>query len=144
MAHALQSARTLQEPLRRSRAMTMGRILVVDDSLTVYVHLRATLEADGHLVDRLSTFTDLPRYLTTVRPDLILLDLEMPALSGVAFALFVRRNELQPTRIVIHSSLAEAEMRVAAGRVDALGIIPKGTPPHRLRASVKRYLEVAV
>ena len=41
----------------------MVRVLVVDDSPTVHFHVRQTLQAEGHVIDRLRNFTELPAYL---------------------------------------------------------------------------------
>jgi DNA-binding response OmpR family regulator len=118
----------------------VARILVVDDSPSIYFNVRRSLTPDRHQVDRLEAFTELPGYLRTTPPDLVLLDLEMPALSGTAFAQFLRRIETRPTHIVIHSALDDETLRKAAREVGALGAIRKGTSGEQLRSSVNRYL----
>jgi len=118
----------------------MARILVVDDSSSVYYQLCKELEVDGHTLDRLSTFAELPAYMASREPDLILLDLEMPALSGTAFAQFVRRIQKRPIPIVIHSSLPARSTMLAADEVGAAGIIAKGSSGALLRAGVRRCL----
>lgn len=122
----------------------MARILVVDDSESVYHFVRRELAADGHVVDRLAAFTELAAYLRANEPDLILLDLEMPALSGTAFARFLRRLERTPTRILIHSSLPTAELEAAAKQVGAVGALEKSADGERLRRAVRRHLAVTV
>lgn len=119
----------------------MARILVVDDSESVFFFVRKELSSENHLVERLGAFTELASYLRQSEPDLILLDLEMPALSGTAFALFLRRIERRPIRIVIHSSLPHSELKRAAAEVKAIGILEKTNSGLRLRESVKRFLE---
>lgn len=121
----------------------MGRILVVDDSESVFFFLRRELGVDGHTIDRLAAFTELATYLRTNEPDLILLDLEMPALSGTAFAQFVRRIERRPTRILIHSSLPAAELERAAKAVGAVGVLEKTRNGEVLRRVVREHLAAA-
>lgn len=118
----------------------MARILVVDDSDSVYHFVRRELAPDRHTVDRLTAFTELASYLRAHEPDLILLDLEMPALSGTAFAKFLRRLERTPTRILIHSSLPPADLEAAAKQVNAVGTLEKSADGARLRKVVQGHL----
>jgi DNA-binding response OmpR family regulator len=118
----------------------MARILVVDDSESVYHFVRRELAPDKHIVDRLTAFTELASYLRTNEPDLLLLDLEMPALSGTAFARFLRRLERTPTRVLIHSSLPAADLQAAAKQVNAVGALEKSADGERLRRAVRGYL----
>jgi len=118
----------------------MARILVVDDSDSVFFFVQRELRSE-HVVERLTAFTELASYLRANQPDLILLDLEMPALSGTAFAQFVRRMERRPTRILIHSSLSAAELDRAAREVNAVGTLEKSADGSRLRAAVREHLQ---
>lgn len=118
----------------------MARILVVDDSESVYHFVRRELASDKHIVDRLTAFTELASYLRTNEPDLILLDLEMPALSGTAFARFLRRLERTPTRVLIHSSRPQADLEAAAKQVNAVGALEKSADGERLRRAVRGHL----
>lgn len=118
----------------------MARILVVDDSASAFFFVRRELTFDGHVVERLTAFTELPTYLSSHEPDLILLDLEMPALSGTAVGQFIRRMERRPIAILIHSSLPLVDAERAAVEVGAVGTLPKSGDGGRLRAGVKAAL----
>lgn len=119
----------------------MARILVVDDSASAFFFVRRELTLDGHVVERLTAFTELPTYLSTNEPDLILLDLEMPALSGTAVGQFIRRMERRPIPILIHSSLPRADAERAATEIKALGTLPKTNDGARLRSGVRAALQ---
>ena len=106
----------------------MATILIIDNSPTIIYCLRRALSRDGHQVDELSSFVDLARHLRTSRPDLILLDLQMPALSGQALGRFIRQLEGEHIPILIHSSQGRREMNDAARQFDH----PRGVCHERL------------
>ena len=118
----------------------MANILVIDDSPTVAGAVREALAPDGHQVESLKRFIDLPAVIATRPPDLILLDLEIPSLSGVALGGFVRRYQRRHIHILIHSSLPESTLAEAAAQVGALGYLSKGTPWEAMRAKIRHAL----
>jgi len=118
----------------------MARILTIDDSQTVCCYLRVALGSDGHEVDDLKLLAQLPVVLAGWNPDLIILDLNMPALSGQSVGKFIRRFEPRPIAILIHSSLEEAELSDAAKELGAVGYIKKGGGVTELCAIVRNAL----
>ena len=102
----------------------MTTILVADDEVPIVELVRFTLEDDGVQVvgafDGVTAF-ELAR---AVRPDLALLDVQMPHLSGLEVCRRLRRApECAHTRIVMLSAAAQAEDRargLAAGADDYL------------------------
>ncbi|MFN8456615.1 MAG: response regulator [Anaerolineae bacterium] len=64
--------------------MTDGvRVLVVDDERAIRRFLHASLTANGHTVFEAETGQDALNAVIAVRPDLIILDLNLPDISGV-------------------------------------------------------------
>ncbi len=59
------------------------RILVVDDDATVRDVVRRYLERDGHQVTALDRGTDAVAAVGRLDPDLIILDLMLPDISGI-------------------------------------------------------------
>lgn len=119
----------------------MACILVIDDSPTVVRVVRRTLEPRGHRVTQLDCFVNLPRSLRETPPDLILLDLEMPAFSGLDFGLFLQRYGENRYPIVVHSSKEREELVAAAEQMNAAAVLQKGLPPEDLLEVVDRVLK---
>src|SRR5215208_4457872 len=85
------------------------RILVVDDSEIVLDVVKETLEEAGYEVHIRNTPFQLLQAVRTVDPSLILLDVNMPALSGnKALEILAKYNVKIP--VVFHSDKAEAEL----------------------------------
>ena len=60
----------------------MGHILIVDDDIHIGSLLQEALEGEGYRVSRAYSGTEAVLALDRARPDLILLDLMLPGLSG--------------------------------------------------------------
>jgi two-component system chemotaxis response regulator CheY len=118
----------------------MARILVIDDSPTVVLSMSRLLLDDGHVVETVGNVLELSGYLRTMRPDLILLDLQMPALPGVEWAALMRRFHQQRLSLIIHSGLPWPTLEAAAQQVGAVGIIPKGAAPDAARCIINSAL----
>ena len=118
----------------------MARILVIDDSPTVALSMSKLLREDGHQVETVTDVQEVPGYLRESRPDLILLDLEMPGLPGVEWAAFMRRSYAGRLLLVIHSSQPWAVLQEAARQVDAVGIVPKGAAADAVRCIINSAL----
>lgn len=74
---------------RRSPQATL-RIVVADDDRDTVDTLAALLEDEGHLVYRVYTGKDVLPTVRTARPDVVLLDLAVPGISGYAVAQEIR------------------------------------------------------
>ena len=118
----------------------MARILVIDDSPTVVLSVSRLLLADGHVVEKVDNVSELSGYLRAMRPDLVLLDLEMPALSGLEWAAFMRGCQQQRLSLVIHSGQPWSTLEAAAQKVGAVGIIPKGASSDAARCIINSAL----
>lgn len=63
---------------------TMGKILVADDEVQLQELIKDVLSDDGHTVLAVSTGTDVIPALRKESPDLLILDVMLPALDGYA------------------------------------------------------------
>lgn len=123
------------EPSSRSGGR---RILLVDDSTTVDQFVRSALPTCN--VERLESFVDLPAYLRKGVPEAIILDVEMPGISGQAFAAFLRRCTTADIPIVIYSSVDEARLAAVSEAVGARAALRKTGDAEALRTTVLRLI----
>ena len=122
----------------------MARVLVIDDSLSAVQKARMVLEKAGYTVETLDLLIYLPQIVRDDPPDLILLDLSMPALSGVNVAQFIRRYEKKPIPIVIYSSRSTEELERTAKMLDAAGFVQKSEPDRNLLKTVASVLRTSI
>lgn len=119
----------------------MSTIMIVDDSEITLELTRHALEGAGHDVVALSSPLGLMAGLYRHRPDLLLLDVDMPALSGEKVTELVRANErFGSIRVILYSSRSAAELKEAAARCGADGYVQKTGRANDLVDAVNRLL----
>jgi len=114
------------------------RVLVVDDHAVVREGLRHVLSAtEGFaVVGEAGTGADALALAEVQRPDVVLLDLTMPGMSGLAVAAELRRR-VPDARILVLSMHEQDEYVLAAVRGGADGYVLKDTGPAELRAAIR-------
>ena len=118
------------------------RILVVDDDNTLLGAVRRLLTAAGFEVLTSDSALRLPQLVQREKPDLVLLDIEMPALSGEHVLEMTKLFEfLQKTPIVIHSAKSDEELSALVAKSNAVGYIKKTGNPMSLVAQVQKFLQ---
>ena len=114
----------------------MSRILIIDDDPAHLDAARGILEAEGYEVFMHTQPFGSTNAVIRVQPDLVLLDVNMPALSGDRLAEVLRANAYtRDVMVVLHSSNDEDHLRTTARRLGLDGYICKGSPA-TLRAKV--------
>jgi CheY-like chemotaxis protein len=96
----------------------MADVLIVDDSATIRDLLTAILEAEGHRVREARDGREALDLLAQRIPDLALLDVEMPILTGpeMAYEMFVRDCGLEEIPIILLSGIVGLpELAAAVG-----------------------------
>jgi NarL family two-component system response regulator LiaR len=103
------------------------RVLIVDDHLMVRRGLATFLRAaaDLELVGEAATGTDAVRLCAQVRPDVVLMDLRLPELDGIAATRAIREADPHVQVIAVTSS-HEDELVADALRAGAIGYLLKG------------------
>jgi signal transduction histidine kinase/DNA-binding response OmpR family regulator len=105
-----------------------SRLLVVEDEPATAELLRRMLEKQGWQVDHAANGLDALNVVASRRPRLILLDLMMPEMDGMAFLEQLRRNPLAdsiPVLVMTAKTLSDQERARLHGRVSE--VMEKGT-----------------
>jgi two-component system OmpR family response regulator len=120
------------------------RVLVIDDDAQYLVLTARMLRSGGYEVLTRTEAVGTSAAVEAGRPDLILIDLNMPALDGDRLASLILRFSVDPPRVALYSGAPEQVLRerAAASGVDA--IIPKGLPPDEFLERVARLLDAPV
>ena len=74
------------------------RVLIADDDRDTVTTLTAIVEAEGHLVYGAYNGTDVLSAVRFFRPDVIVLDISVPGVSGYAAAQAIRHSFLEIRR----------------------------------------------
>ena len=117
----------------------MAAILIAEDDAAVREVVRRALAADGHAVTTVEDGTEALSALNEGHYDLLLADIVMPELDGIALALKVAKD--YPDMPVVLMSGYAAE-RQRAHNLDALinEVIPKPFTLKDITAAVARVL----
>ena len=115
-------------------------ILLVEDSTSLAVLYKNYLVADGYQVDITGTGKDALAFLDRQIPDIILLDLRLPDMSGMDILEHVHDDNLDCAVIIVtaHGSVDAASQAMRYGAVDFL---TKPFDATRLRVTVGNVLD---
>jgi len=119
----------------------MVRIIVADDHYVVRQGVRALLETqpDLEVVDEVGDGQQLLRSIESSRPDVVILDLMMPALSGLE--VLPQLVRLCPdARVIIFSMYANEPYVMQALQEGAVGYVLKDASPDDLVRAVREVL----
>jgi two-component system invasion response regulator UvrY len=127
-----------------SESPTPVRVLIVDDQRAFRTAATAVVESVDHfeVVGALETAEDALSNIEQLRPDLVLMDLNLPGMDGVQASHLLRRRHPEIV-VVLLSSYDEAEFADLITDCGATAYVPKAAfGPDRLEelwlASVSR------
>jgi len=119
-------------------ALMAIRVLIADDHTVVREGLRMFLRLDTDLevVGEAADGAEALRLARQLRPDVVLMDLLMPVMDGIA-ATSALRQELPETEVLALTSVLEDETVVSAIRAGAIGYVLKDTRAETLCQAIK-------
>jgi DNA-binding response OmpR family regulator len=121
-------------------AIPHKKILLVEDDTNIAKSLRIRLEAAGY--DTLLAEDGLTAVNAAVknRPDLVLLDISLPAGSGFTVAQRIQTAIPTPTPIIFLTASKRPEFRQTAEDLGAVGFFEKPFEAEKLLAAIKQAL----
>lgn len=118
--------------------MERNRILVVDDDREILFSMSKLLEYEGFEVLKASDGMEALEVMRNMNPELIILDIMMPKMDGIAALMDIRKRSHIP--VIILSAKSEDSDKVYGLSVGADDYITKPYNPAELSARVKALL----
>ena len=119
----------------------MKTILILDDEEVVRKVLRAMLEGQGYRVLEASEGAEALRLLGEERPDLILVDLTMPGMSGIEFVEALRTQAEMPAPFIILTGTDREEIEKLSEALGASSFLQKPFSRDELLEKIESVLK---
>jgi DNA-binding NarL/FixJ family response regulator len=119
------------------------RLLIADDDNRTTMVLRESLPAFGFdIVGSARNGAEAGDKAATLRPEVVLMDLRMPAVDGIEATVLIKAQEPR-TQVVILTAYSEGDAKQAAEFMGAASLLEKDTPLEvlvdTLRAAARIY-----
>jgi len=118
--------------------MKMVRVLVIDDHPVVRAGLTAMLaaEPDIEVVGEGGSGTEAIQLARTTRPDVVLMDLRMPGMDGVAATAAIAASGDRPRVVVVTTYDTDSDI-LRAVEAGATGYLLKDTPRQQMADAIR-------
>ncbi len=121
--------------------MADPKVLIVDDEPDVVSLIERTLTSDGFEVVKAYDGIGALDLISTEKPDLVLLDLMMPMMSGYEVCQQIKSNpQTRDIPVVCLSSAHTPDARAHSLKAGAVELITKPFFPQELIAQIRRHL----
>ena len=121
--------------------MNAANILVVDDEPQIRRVLRSTLTTQGYVITEAKTGEEALEALRKERPDLVLLDMNMPGMGGIETCREIRRASDAPIIMLTVRNAERDKVAALDAGADDYVVKPFGIEEllARIRAALRRY-----
>jgi DNA-binding response OmpR family regulator len=121
--------------------MKGASILIVDDEANIRTSVRICLESDGYIVREACNGREALEEVRRSPPDLMLLDLAMPAMDGMSVLAEMQNLwPRYPSRVIVATAHGSVKTAIQAIRLGASDFLEKPLIPEDLRLSVASVL----
>jgi len=118
------------------------KIVIIEDDFDVLETVKLRLEKEGFRVLAASTGIEVVNDIVNEKPNLILLDLNLPDLDGdIVAQVFQKKDIIDGVPIIIMSAKEESEIKNAAMRIKAVDYIRKPLDMNLLLNKVKAHIK---
>lgn len=115
------------------------KVLLIDDSQTIRKKIWGLL-SPFYDVFCLEMFVNLPRMIRQNEPDVIILDINIPALNGIRLGQIVRKYQKHTIPIIVYSACPEPRREEALNKVGGVAQLSKDCSDDELLHTVQRIL----
>jgi two-component system chemotaxis response regulator CheY len=119
----------------------MKTVFLVDDSTTLLMSMKAILEKAGYAVETATGGDAALKKLATLKPNILITDLNMPGMDGITLIKEVKKNpafRFMPALMMTTES--QQEKRTEARTAGATGWLVKPVKPEDLLGVLKKLL----
>lgn len=102
----------------------MAKLLIVDDEDGILEEVKAFFEEEGHEVFIADSCKDGIEAIRTLQPDILVLDIKLPDMSGLEALKFCRTNSPR-TKILVNTGYVDQSIIDEAERIGRDAFIPK-------------------
>ena len=120
----------------------MIKVLIADNHPIVRLGIKNVLESasDFQVVDDVATTSELFERLKKVAPDVVLLEMDIPEINGIA-TLRKIKQEYPNIKVLIYSGQSEDVYALSTIRAGAFGYLSKTADPEYIISAVKKVSE---
>jgi DNA-binding response OmpR family regulator len=118
-----------------------ARILFVDDEEPLRAIVHQHFSSEGYNITTAMNGEEAIESLKTTAFDLLILDIRMPGLDGLAVLREMKKRNIKP-RIIVLTGVNEIDIAVAAAKLGANDYITKPFEMEELAESARRVLQV--
>lgn len=125
--------------------MNKGKILIVDDSQEALTITSRVLKKAGYEVFTVSTGLECLKVIKTLNPDVLLLDILLPDISGHEVCRVIKSDPLTNHILVVYltSINRSSEIKAEGFRAGADGYIVRPISNNELEAIVESYMRLS-
>ncbi|MFH1728737.1 MAG: response regulator [Pseudomonadota bacterium] len=121
--------------------MSDKKILIVDDEIDILASIKIVLEGNGYLVKTTTNGDNVINIMTNDTPDLVLLDVMLPGISGYSICWQIKNNEkLKSIPVVFITAKSNESDKLMGEQMKGDGYINKPFEKDELLSVIKSFI----